>query len=290
VFKPPGAAPIGSVWVTLFDAQRGPVALKERVPPERLRVPADAYVAIGDSVLRPGRLEGAASAAGEGARWQLSYDASAPAFAYLSAPWLYHAPLPRTKPCLPYPAIAVSGQLEIAGRRVTLDCWPGIIGHNWGSEHPARASWIHGAGFAGEPDARLDVVLARVRVGPLLTPWIANGLISLDGRTHRLGGLRPRGSRFAASPTGARFLLRGAGIVVRGDVGAPRERFVGWRYSDPSTGSWHPTVNCSIADMDLVVTVSPGPERHLTLAGGAAYELQLAEHDHGVPLQPFPDP
>jgi hypothetical protein len=28
----------------------------------------------------------------------------------------------------------------------------------------------------------------------------------------------------------------------------------------------------------------------LTCAGGAAYELGMRERDHGIPVQPFPDP
>ena len=200
--------------------------------------------------------------------WQLSYQESAPSFAYLPQRWLYRAPFPRTKPYLPYPAITVAGVLEIAGQRVELTDWLGMIGHNWGREHPARGSWMHGAGFAEQPHARVDVVLARVRVGRRLTPWIANGVLALDGRSHRLGGVRPGATSFEESPTGARFVRRGAGVTVHGEVGAPSARFVGWRYSDPSTGAWHPTLNCSVADMNVVVTAPRRAERSLTLAGG----------------------
>ena len=69
---------------------------------------------------------------------------------------------------------------------------------------------------------------------------------------------------------------------------APPERFVGWVYADPD-GSEHHTVNCSIADMRLSVSRGGGAASELAVPGGAAYELGMREHDHGIPIQPFPD-
>jgi hypothetical protein len=76
---------------------------------------------------------------------------------------------------------------------------------------------------------------------------------------------------------------------VRGTVSAPRERFVGWVYADPDGGEHH-TINCSIADMRLVVE-RPGEGRgwELVVEGGAAYELGMRERDHGMEIQPHPD-
>jgi hypothetical protein len=73
-----------------------------------------------------------------------------------------------------------------------------------------------------------------------------------------------------------------------GTVEAPRKDLVGWVYADPGGGR-HDTVNCSIATMRLFVH-RPGRDRvELECDGGAAYELGMREHDHGVPLQPYPD-
>jgi len=72
-------------------------------------------------------------------------------------------------------------------------------------------------------------------------------------------------------------------------VSAPRDRFVGWVYADPDGGE-HNTVNCSIADMRLVVErPADGRRWELTVPGGAAYELGMREHDHGIDIQPYPD-
>src|SRR4051812_13504809 len=69
VHKPPGAAPAGSVWFTLFEAA-GPRASKVTVGEDRVSLPPGDYIQIGDSEIGPGRAAGSAgtgklSAAGQ---------------------------------------------------------------------------------------------------------------------------------------------------------------------------------------------------------------------------------
>ncbi|HXA55750.1 MAG TPA: hypothetical protein VNV37_12835 [Solirubrobacteraceae bacterium] len=51
----------------------------------------------------------------------------------------------------------------------------------------------------------------------------------------------------------------------------------------------HDVSNCSIAALTLVVRRPGRPARTLRSAHGAAYELGMREHNHGVPLAPFGD-
>jgi len=165
-----------------------------------------------------------------------------------------------------------------------------MVGHNWGSQHAERWVWLHGAGFGGRDDGTfLDVAAGRVRLGGRTTPFVANGVLSLDGVRHQLGGLtRTRATRLAERPDGCRFRLPGRGVTVEGAVEAPRKDLVGWVYADPAGGR-HDTVNCSIATMRLVVHRPGHDPVELESARGAAYELGMRERDHGVPLQPYPD-
>ena len=49
-------------------------------------------------------------------------------------------------------------------------------------------------------------------------------------------------------------------------------------------------INCSVAALELRVSSREGePARTLRTPHGGAYELGLREHDHGVPIAPFPD-
>jgi hypothetical protein len=206
---------------------------------------------------------------------------------------MYKAPVPRTKLVSPFPAARFSGSVRFGDRTVALDGWPGMVGHNWGAQHAERWIWMHGSNFDEHgADTWLDMAIGRIKIGPWTTPWIANGVLSLAGERHRIGGIeRARATRIDERPDGATFTLPGAGMTIAGEVGAPRERFVGWVYADPD-GSEHNTVNCSVAHMKLTVrrTASPpAPPIELITAYGAAYELGMRERDHGMAIQPFPD-
>jgi hypothetical protein len=105
----------------------------------------------------------------------------------------------------------------------------------------------------------------------------------------KLGGLgKTYGTEITESPTGCEFVVPGKNVTVRGKVGAPIERFVGWIYADPDGGE-HNTVNSSIADIELRVERPGKPHAHMRATAGAAYELGMRETDHGVPMQPYSD-
>ena len=78
--------------------------------------------------------------------------------------------------------------------------WRGTVGHNWGSEHADSWVWLHAAGFGNAPEAWLELVLARIRVGPARSPWTAMGALGLGGERIVLGGLGRR-PRVAAGPS-----------------------------------------------------------------------------------------
>jgi hypothetical protein len=284
VHKRPGASVQGSVWCTVFDASRGrPFQHKQST--DQLSVPAGGWIAVGDSQLTPALARGSCGAA----RWQLGFTTKEPELRYLPREWLYRAPLPRTKLTSPAPAARFDGTLELPDRTLQLEQWPGMVGHNWGSEHAERWIWLHGIGFAEQPGDWLDVALGRVRIAGRLTPWVANGVISLDGRRHRLGGFGARGLRVHETVDGAQLSLPGRdGLRVQARVTVPRDTAAGWRYANPDGGE-HDVVNCSIAELELTVDSPTVRLRTLHTAHGGVYELGMHEHDHGVPLAPFSD-
>jgi hypothetical protein len=290
VHKRPGEEPTGSIWFTLFEREAdGPRATKVTVPAGEVSVPAGGWIRVAGAEIGPGEARGAVDTEALAASWSLRFAGDFDPCRYLPADWLYEAPLPRTKFVAPVPDAAFEGTLEVAGRRLEIAGWPGMVGHNWGSEHAERWVWLEGTGFADAPGTWFDAGAARVRLGRRVSPWVPSGMLSLDGVRHRLGGLGAiRSSSVDESSDGCSFVLPGRNIVVRGRVEASRKDFVGWVYADP-TGEEHHTINCSVADLELTVERPGVPDRRLTLPGGAAYELGMRETDHGVPIQPFAD-
>lgn len=291
VHKRPGAEPSGSVWFVFFDrAAAGPRATKLTVAADRLSAPAGSWIRVADAEIGPGRAEGSVDAGGLAASWSLNFDGDDRPCKYLPADWLYAAPLPRTKFVAPYPNARFEGRLEIdAVGEIELAGWPGMIGHNWGSEHAERWVWLEGTGFEGSAGTYFDAGAAKVKVGSRTSPWIPSGMLMLDGEPHRLGGLGAiRSATIEAAPTFCSFVLPGKDVLVRGRLSAPQKDFVGWVYADPK-GPEHHTVNCSVADLELTVERPGLPARELTLAAGGAYEFGMRESDHGIPIQPFPD-
>jgi hypothetical protein len=291
VHKRPGQPPRGSLWLTLFDGEAGgPTACKATLPSGEVESGGGDYIRMGESRFAPDGLVGSMRTDRCGAAWELRLDTTEPPFRHLPRDWMYRAAIPRTKLLSPHPAAVYTGYLEVDGRRIELDGWPGTVGHNWGAQHAERWIWMHGASFEGRSrDTWFDAALGRIKVGPFTTPWIGNARVTIDGIGHRLGGPeRLRSTKVGEAPTRCEFILPGREITLAGVVEGDRKDFVGWVYADPD-GSEHHTVNCSIARMTLQVS-RPG-HRHveLTTASGAAYELGMRERDHGIEIQPFPD-
>ncbi len=217
---------------------------------------------------------------GDEVAWELALEGAEVPLFHLPRAWMYRARLPRTKLLSPAPAARFSGRLSVDGREIAVDGWRGMAGHNWGAQHAERWIWLHGL----TPDGDwLDAAIGRVKIGPATTPWIGNGALSIAGDRYAL-----RRAKVTEAPGHCTFVLSGSGVQVRGSVSAPPERFVGWVYADPD-GSEHHAVNCSIADMRLSVSRGGGAASELVVPGGAAYELGMREHDHGIAIQPFSD-
>ena len=126
-----------------------------------------------DAVAGPRQFRGQATMGEQSARWDLAVTGEQPPLRPLRPQMLYQAPLPRTKLEATVPDGDVTGTLELDGREVTVSGWRGTVGHNWGSEHADSWVWLHAAGFDAAPEAWLELVLARIRVGPARSPWSA---------------------------------------------------------------------------------------------------------------------
>jgi len=290
VHKHPDEDPTAALWLTLFDAEApGPLAVKASFGADELSAPDRGYIRIDGAELVPGRATGSIAAGETEASWDLRFSDEGAPFHHLPYGRLYDAPLPRTKFLSPYPSARFDGRLTLDGQEIEVAGWPGMIGHNWGAEHAERWVWIQGAFLDDNEPTYFDMAAGRIKIGPVTTPWVANGMLRIGDAEHRLGGFdRLLSTKVAEAPTSCRFEISGKGAKVRGRVGSEERNFVAWVYADPK-GPEHNTLNCSIADLELEVTRDAGPPRRLELTGAAAYEFGTRDTDHGIPLQPYPD-
>ena len=117
----------------------------------------------------------------------------------------------------------------------------------------------------------------------MTTPWVANGMLRIDGAEHRLGGFdRILSTKLDEQPTCCEFQLSGKDVKLRGRVSSEPRNFVAWIYADPK-GPEHNTLNCSIADLELEVERRGREPERLELSGAAAYEIGMRQTDHGIP-------
>jgi len=286
VLKRPDRLPSGSLWCTLWTGSGPPRARKTTLQSRELLAGPGELVSIGASRLTPTRAAGSI----DGASWDLEFGGAGVPFPYLPRGWMYRARVPRTKAVSLEPHVAFRGRVTVGEETIEVDGWPGMAGHNWGTEHAERWVWLHGARFVEAPDTWFDATIGRIKLGAVIVPWIANGGLWLDGRMYRLGGpIALRSTSVDPQPTGCHFTLPGRDIVIDGEVSAPDDATVGWRYSDP-TGGEHFVCNCSVASMALTVRAHDQKRRVLHLPAGAAYEYGAREPPQAVAIQPFTDP
>ena len=270
--------PTGALWVTWTSADGVRAAKVDKLAVQ----PGGHGISVDDATQGPTGSSGRIDLPSLSATWDVTFDSTETQLRHLRPSWLYGAPLPRTKSTSPLPDLRAGGELVVDGERIDLDGWTGMLGHNWGTEHAARWIWLRAAGLGDDGHGWLDAVLARVRVGPALTPWTGFGTLSLDGKRHALGGLGNRRTAVVLRPDGADIALSGKGIRVAATAGVDLPRTVGWRYADPS-GKEHEVVNCSVATVGLDLG-----GRTLTARTGVL-EVGGDERAFDVPLQPFGD-
>jgi hypothetical protein len=258
-----------ALWCTVVDHDLGerPTVIKEVFG----AVPADASAA-------PGRFSGAAAMAGQTARWDLAISGGGAPLRPLRPAVLYRAPLPRTKLEAAVPDGQVTGTLMLDGHQIEVNQWRGTVGHNWGTEHADRWVWLH----AAAPQAWLELVLARIKVGPVRSPWTAMGALSLGGELRPLGGLGRR-PRVSAGPGHLTASVPAPGGQVEMTVSVTGVDAATVTYADPGGGTRLVT-HAALAMVELTIPRHGQPA--LTMAG--AYEYGTSEQLPGFLPRPLP--
>lgn len=287
LFSPKGnpAATEGQLWAIYFDGETSAItAIKQSVPLSQCSFSDTGLrVRMGDAVLDESRLQGSVQQQARQLSWDLGYDgARAPAF--LLPLSLYHRGFPKAKVLSGVPLADFSGVITVNGRAVDITHWRGSQNHNWGLKHTDRYAWGQVAGFDSDPTAFLECSTARLKIGPLWTPWLSNVILRVQGREIELNSivqsLRNRG-RYGYFHWSLE--CRRGPLQVSIHMEAPATRFVALAYDDPPGGQ-KTCLNTKLASCTLRLSERGRPALTLSTEHRAAFEILTDADDHGIPL------
>jgi len=272
--KRPGEQAHPTTWLTFFDVTaEAPRALRITAP-EPVANPGAMWARSSLGEIGPAGAWGELTDPGGDrgltrARWDLRWEPRAGQLAYLPARWLYDRPVPRSNGAALLPAASVTGTLALDDQELEIEGWEAMVGHNWGAEHAHHWCWIHAGRLGVDARGWLDLALVRIKIGPVLTPWIASGAIALEGRHYQPAPLHRVTCERAGGLTSVRVALSG-GAAVTLELTAPRAHTVTWDYASPR-GLGRSVDNCSVADARIALETTNGT-RSLMVSDGVALE------------------
>jgi hypothetical protein len=278
---------IGELWAVYFDGETGQhVAVKQEVPISHCVFSSSEFlVDIADAYLRPGKLAGSAVAGGHAISWKLAFAGTAtPIFLLPSS--LYGARLPKAKSLVSLPFATFNGSLAVDRTVIDISNWVGSQNHNWGSRHTDHYAWAQVAGFDTHPESFLEVGTARLKIGPLWTPFMTLLVLRHHGKQIALNSLRQSiRARASFSYFDWHFYTENKDLCIDGRVTAPREAFVGLRYFNPPGGIKH-CLNSKLATCELtLIDKRDASSEVLSTAHRAAFEILTDDTAHGISLR-----
>ena len=272
----------GELWAIYFDGeQKRIIAVKEEVPLERCQFSHNSLAVQLDAAnLSQDSLSGAVHTEGRSIAWNLAYTSPEPHLLLLPRD-RYNSGFPKAKALVGSPNAAYTGSLQINGEAIAVDHWIGSQNHNWGARHTDHYAWGQVAGFDNVPDAFLELSTARVRLGPIYTPFLTLAVLRVHGRELRLNNVV--GAAFATGRFDYfdwNFARSSGDDRIEGRIHAPREAFVALRYDDPPGGS-KTCLNTKLASCELKVFLDGG-EHILQTRNRAAFEILTDDVSHGL--------
>ncbi len=264
----------GELWAVWFDGERGSnLALRSAHPLADCRFSRERLdVEVGRASLVDDGASGAVEQDGRRISWSLTVRGGGSPL-LLMPRGSYARRFPKAKALVARPACRFDGSLDVDGDRVAIDGWLGSQNHNWGPAHTDRYAWGQVAGFDEREDAFLECSSARLRIGPIPTPWLTVAVL-------RLGGEELAFNTIARSPL-ARVRFDGAGwsfnaatrnARLRAAFTASPDRFVRLEYRNPPGGT-KTCLNTKIASCQISLQRPGQPTVRLETRNRAAFEL-----------------
>lgn len=271
IFSPADGSPAqGELWAIWFDGDRTVAAKTEHAIDVCSFARDRLEVRIADATLDARRARG--SCAGPGTlRWRLEILGGGPPLLLLDER-LYDRRLPRAKTVIGGPLVRLRGTIEVDGETIAIDDWLGSRNHNWGSRHTDRYAWAQVAGFEDRDDAILECITAKLRFGPLWTPWLTVAVLRLGDRTVKFNALRRSMASSQVEGLTYRFAIGNGSERLVVEIEGDRASFVALRYRNPP-GGVKICLNTKIARAKVELHEADGSVSTLTTRNRAAFEL-----------------
>jgi len=288
IFSPKGQAnkAIGEIWAMYFDAETNKViAVQEDIALSQCHFPSNEFAfKIGKNILQKGLLTGSAKLNDHQISWNLNYYGETPPV-LLFPEKLYSTALPKAKSLVTTPNAVFSGLLNIDGQEMNIEQWQGSENHNWGSKHTDEYAWGQVAGFDNNPNAFLECSTARIKIGPIWSPWMTIAVLVVDGERYYFNSIylsMKATAEYNYFNWNFKTKNKQAELVV--NINAPKEYFAGLSYKNPPKGQ-HTCLNSKIASCEVQLTDKYGKETILRTKNRAAFEILTDATNHGVTIR-----
>ncbi len=184
VFSPRPDSAVAELWCIVFDAENGRHWSEKRtVPFEHTTFAGDPMtidIAGADFDLGPeGFARGSLKGEGGPCSWDIGWTPSpgvlGEALCLLPSEKMIDGAFPRSTPLTPWPALRLTGSIEVWGETIDLDKWTGMQGHNWGREHAFEYAWgqCHFLDENHDPFCWVEGFSAKIRLAGRPTPFIS---------------------------------------------------------------------------------------------------------------------
>lgn len=281
----------GELWFVYFDG----VAGQQFVAKQNFGADVTIFdrqrfgVRIGGAILQEGALRGTATSSEGTAHWDLRYSGGQSPLLFLPER-LYSTGFPKAKSLVGSPMCRYSGEIDCGGTRVSIDNWLGSQNHNWGQRHTDAYAWGQVAGFDDQPDWFLELATARVRLGPIWSPWFTPIVLRTPQGEYALNTLGQSVRAHGAFEFfNWQFASENRDVAIRGRIWAEPGDFVALTYRNPPGGVRH-CLNSKLSRCEITLGYKSGSRAGQTetahTASRAAFEILAQPTDpHGIALR-----
>lgn len=269
---------IGELWAIYFNGiTHQHISVKKEVLFEKCIFDNNRFfVKIDNSFLENGKLSGNISTEKNSIEWNLNYTGNSETLFPLPEN-LYEENFPKAKLLVGLPLASYSGNLLLNGNNITIENWIGSQNHNWGMRHTDHYAWGQIAGFDNAPESFFEVTTARLKFGPVWTPFMTLMTLRHKGEEFRLNtivqSLKAKGQ---FDYFNWKFYSKNNEAEIEGTIFADKNDFVHLKYYNPPGGIKN-CLNTKIASAKIKVRYKDSSgkfiENILETRNRAAFEI-----------------